>query len=143
MPESHSDRSASERASFARAEWEANTKAQPRETRLKRRVIVDQFRQYGEALAILEWSDICTISKIESLHPGIGAASRLLEYVKSLGTRYQVALFGNATAYLPDVCASTSRLLSQEQLERWYRKHDFVLCKNKLGITELWYPKKM
>ena len=129
-----------ERALAARSEWEANTTAFPRERHSRKMVFVDQFRKYGDAMAVLEWSDRCVISKIETLSPGAGAASRLLGYLKLLSGRYQVRLFGNATAYVPNDFAVADQLLGQDRLEAWYRKHGFVLHKNAIGLVELRYP---
>jgi hypothetical protein len=131
-----------ERVVAARSESDANTTAFPRERHSRMMVFVDQVRKYGDAKAVLEWSDRCAISKIETLSPGVGAASRLLGYLKLLSGRYRIALFGNATAYVTNSFAFADQLLAQQRLEQWYRNHCFILHKNKLGMVELWYPER-
>lgn len=128
------------RSELARAEWEASTESRPRVQRQGKRELIDEFRQYGNALAVLKWGDFCTISKIESLRPGTGAATRLIEFIKSLAQKYQITLFGNATAYLPDNATTLDNFLTQDLLEGWYKRHGFQLHRNSLDGVEIWYP---
>lgn len=124
----------------ARAEWEANSTPAPRMRRQGRCEVTDQFRQYEDVIAILEWTELCVISKVETLRPHVGAATRLLQFLKSLADRHQITLFGNATAYCPDEHRSKIELLSQDQLETWYERQGFRLHRGSLGIVEIWYP---
>jgi hypothetical protein len=126
---------------LARAEWEANSKPAPRMRQQGRREVKDQFRQRGNVIAILEWTDVCIISKIETLHPYVGAATDFLQFLKRLATQHKITLFGNATAYRPDEQMSEVELVSQEQLEKWYEKHGFQLHNGSLGVVEIWYPR--
>lgn len=125
----------------ARAEWEVNSKPSPREGRRRNRLVIDEFRRYGEALALLEWTKVCIISKIETLRPRAGAASRLIEYLKSLADSHHISLFGNITAYVPETPHVLDGLLSQAELEAWYKKRGFFVHRGRSGIVEFWYPK--
>ena len=127
---------------LVRAEWEASTAFCPRTWFAgKRRLLVtDNFRRYGEAIAVLEWSSYCVVSKLESLSPRGGAASRLIAYLKTLADSHRIVLFGNATAYVPETQTVLNGLLTQSELEAWYQRHGFVMHRNSLGIMEIWYP---
>ena len=125
----------------ARSEWEANSTPAYRVRRQLRHEVIDEFRMYGDAIAILQWTNICTISKIETLRPRVGAATALLKFLKSLADRYQITLLGIATAYRPDEQTSEIEFLSQEELQSWYERHAFQLHKARTGCIEIWYPK--
>ena len=126
----------------AREVWELNTEPAPRERRQGKRDLIDEFRQFGNAIAILKWIDVCEISKIETLRPHEGAATALLEFLILLADQNQITLFGNATAYHPDDQIPGLAVLTQEQLEKWYEKHGFHLYTGKNGVVEIWYPKR-
>jgi len=123
----------------ARAEWEADSEPCPSERRLRKSTVIDEFRRYGDALALLVWTNVCTISKLEAVNPRTGAASQLVEYLKSLADRHDIRLFGNITAYIPDLPGPQDNLLLQSQLEAWYERHGFWIHRGQ-KLVELWYP---
>jgi hypothetical protein len=125
----------------ARTEWKKNSAPSPRARVLKRRVVTEEFRRFGEAIALLEWTDRCTILKVETLRPRMGAATALVEYLKRLVDFYEIPLCGNITAYVPDLPTETSNILSQQELETWYAKRGFALRRGSVGQIELWYPR--
>jgi hypothetical protein len=130
----------------AREEWEANTTSHPKKhsiSKFRPAFHIHEFRKFGQAIAWLKWDgDYIEITKFEKL-PGAGrqAGTPLVEFLKSVADKYQIRLFGNATIYQPDPPIPEGPLLSQDQLEIWYKKHGFQLYKSiKSGIVELWYP---
>jgi hypothetical protein len=126
----------------AREEWEQNTVACPKIHYIGKNPYQHEFRQYGKAIAWLEWDDeFIEIKKIETLQQGQGAATKLVEFLKTLADKYHVRLFGNAVIYPPDPPAPEGHLFTQAQLESWYGKHGFILRKiRNTGITAIWYP---
>ena len=126
----------------ARVEWEQKTQKKYCSRFNKRREIIDEFRQYGDAKAILVWGEDCTISKIETLKANSGAGANLLVFLKYLADKYKINLFGNATSYMPCNSLFEKELLCQNQLENWYLKHGFKCYRNSLGIIEISYPVK-
>lgn len=123
-------------------EWERQTEPYPKTHYIGKKPFIDEFRRYGDAIAWLEIGDDCiTITKIEALKTGKGAARRLVEFLKSLADKYRVRLFGNAVVYPPDVPTPVGPLLSQQELEAWYAKMGFKLRKIAgTTITGIWYP---
>ncbi len=126
----------------ARREWEEKTVACPKTHYIGRTPYQEDFRRFGAAIAWLEWDDdFIQIAKIETLQPGQGAATNLIEFLKTLADKYYVRLFGNAVVYPPDAPAPEGNLFSQAQLECWYKKHGFQLRKiGDTGLTAIWYP---
>jgi hypothetical protein len=126
----------------ARQEWEQVTTPCTKMHYIGKNPYRDEFRQYGQAIAWLEWDDeFIQITKIEALQPGRGAATKLIGFLKTLADKYQVRLFGNAVVYRPDPPIPEGNLLSQAELEGWYKKHGFQL--RKIGdtcLTAIWYP---
>lgn len=130
----------------AREEWEANTTPLPKQHRVsgfRMAFRTHEFRQFGQAIAWLEWDGkYGDLKKLEKL-PGAkrGAGTLLLQFLKSLADKHQIRLFGNATVHEPDPPIPDGPLLSQEQLESWYKKHGFQLCRTvRSDIVEIWYP---
>jgi len=133
----------------AREEWEANTTPHPKKHPLSefRPVFhTQEFRQFGQAIAWLEWDGkYIEIKKIEKLPcAGKGAGTPLVEFLKLLAEKYQVRIFGKPIRYDPDPPVPCGPLLTQNQLGNWYEKHGFHLCKIlESGIpisVEMWYP---
>lgn len=122
--------------------WEDNTEPFPKDHYIGKKVYIHDFRQYGQAIAWLEWDEeYMEIKKIESLSLGKGASSRLLCFLKTISDKYHVRLFGNAIVYRPDPPFPEGELLTQEQLESWYIRHGFVHRKiANTGVTAIWYP---
>lgn len=103
----------------------------------------DEFRQYGQAIAWLEWeSDYILISKMEAvLQARQGAAKQLVEFLKSLADKYHVRLFGHAVVYSPDPPVPVGDLLNQKQLEDWYVRRGFQLRRIRgTDKSAIWYP---
>ena len=103
----------------------------------------DEFRQYGQAIAWLEWEDDhILISKIEAvLQAGQGAAKQLIEFLKSLADKYHVRLFGLAKVYPPDPPVPAGDLLNQAQLEDWWVRRGLQLRRiHGTDKSEIWYP---
>jgi hypothetical protein len=127
---------------IARQEWEQHTTACPKVHYIGKKPFTHEFRQYGQAIAWLQWeSGFIEITKIEALQTGQGAATRLMHFLKSLADKYHVRLFGNAVVYPPDPSVPVGTLLSQQQLEKWYRNLGFKLRKiSGTSITAIWYP---
>ena len=126
----------------ARQKWEQNTTPFPKVHYIGKTPSNDAFRQFGQAIAWLEWnSDYIVITKIEALQTRQGAAKQLIEFLKGLADEYGVRLFGNAVVYPPDPPVPVGMLLSQQQLEAWYKKLGFQLRKiGGTGVTAIWYP---
>ena len=87
---------------LAREEWERNTTQHTKLHPVGRGIIHEhEFRQYGQAMAWLKWDGDCIeIGKFETLHLGQGAASRLIEFLKSLADKYEVQIFGHAMSLI-------------------------------------------
>jgi hypothetical protein len=127
--------------SAARAEWEAATVPYPLPHKLSYGPVVEEsFRKYGDAIALLEWTDDCTITKIETLKPRCGAAGQLLEFLKRLAVKHYIRITGNPITYPPTCPLAAQSPLSQEKLESWYRKHGFHVGWTTEGVLGLWYP---
>src|ERR1017187_8042906 len=118
----------------AREEWEANTAPHPKWHQVStfRPVFhTHEFRQFGQAIAWLEWdASYAELKKLEKL-PGAnrGAGTLLLQFLKSLADRHQIRLSGNAIVYEPDPPIPDGPLLRQEQLESWYKNPGFQVRK--------------
>jgi len=127
---------------LAQKEWESNSIPNTKLHPIGRGVIHEhEFRRYGQAIAWLKWDGDCIeIAKFETLCPGRGAAAKLVEFLKSLADKYKVTLFGHATAYQPDEPFPQGQLLSQKELEDFYRKHGFRLRKISDEASEILYP---
>jgi hypothetical protein len=123
-------------------EWERQTTPYPKVHYIGKTLTIDEFRRYGDGIAWLEQHrDYIVITKIEALQTGQKAAKRLVEFLKSLADKYSVRLFGNAGVYPPDPPVPVGTLLTQQQLEDWYRKLGFQLRKiGESGVTAIWYP---
>ena len=127
----------------AKAQWEANSLPYPLITHHRRRIITEDFRRLGDAIALLVWTDKCEVKKIESLCPRTGAASHLLRYILSLADAYEITLFGNARAYTSPHQGSCNSIMLQADLEIWYIKYGFTLHRFRVGgeeVVEFWYP---
>jgi hypothetical protein len=105
---------------------------------------IHEFRQFGEAIALLQWADDrIEIAKFETLQPNRGAATQLVEFLKTLADKYQVELWGHAKTYLPDPPVPQGQLLDKEQLEDFYSKHGFQLRKIDADTNEIrYFPQK-
>jgi hypothetical protein len=127
---------------LARIEWESNSTSHAKLHPLGRGVIhKHEFRKYGQAIAWLNWDGNCMeIAKFETLSPGHGAAAKLVEFLKSLADKYGVTLYGHATVYSPDDPIPQGQLLSQKELEDFYRRHGFKLRKISNEASEILYP---
>ena len=125
----------------AKSEWEAATVPHscPR-TRCNGEIVEDPFRKYGDAVAWLEWSDVCEIKKIETLRPRSGAATALVTFLKALADKYKLRLFGQPIPYAPDCSLAADSPLSEEELFAWYSKRGFVVGRTSSGVPYLWYP---
>ena len=129
----------------AQQEWEDNTTHHPKEHFYEngKKQGTDPFRKYGHAIAWLEWdSKSIVIKKIEKLPcAGRGAASSLINFLKSLADKYQIRIWGNPIRYDPDPPVPCGPLLTQDQLEAWYEKHGFQIRKiQNFGFPIMGYP---
>ena len=130
----------------ARHEWEANTTPHPKKhplSKFRAEFHTHEFRQFGQAIAWLNWTEDCIeITKFETLQPGGGGPSRLIEFLKTLADKYQVPLWGHARIYEPDPPIPEGHLLTRGQLENFYKKHGFKLRKIDTDTSELSYIPK-
>jgi hypothetical protein len=127
--------------SAARSEWEASTipYALPHKQSYGE-VIEEPFRRYGDAIALLDWEDFCAISKIETLRPKSGAATRLLSFLKELATKHGIRIYGNPVVYEPTCPQAAVSPLSQGELSDWYTRNGFVVGRSSHGVPYLWFP---
>jgi hypothetical protein len=131
----------------ARKEWETNTTPHSKKHPLSKFRPVyhtHEFRQFGQAIALLNWAGDCIeITKFETLQPGGGGPSRLIEFLKELADKYQIPLWGHARKYDPDAPVPKGHLLTKDQLEVFYKKRGFQLCRIDDDTSNMWYfPKK-
>ena len=124
----------------AKAAWEQATLPFPISNQTCGEIMEEPFRQYGDAIAWLEWDDGCTIYKLETLKPKTGAASALLAFLKELAQTHNFVLRGNPVAYVPTSDLPAGDLLSQVELERWFYKHAFAVRKSSDGVPVISYP---
>jgi hypothetical protein len=126
----------------AQQDWENNTTLHLKKhliSRFRPVFQIQEFRQFGNAIAMLNWSGDCIeITKFETLRPNEGAATRLIEFLKSLADKYQVRLWGHARPYEPD-SPPTGHLLTKEELEEFYKKHGFQLRKIDAETSDMLY----
>ncbi len=94
------------------------------------------YRQFGHAYAVLDndsaYLVLCRI-ETDANHRGEGYASRLIEHIKALCDDYRITLLGQATAY-------TQNGLTQEALLAWYKRHGFVIDRERSAEPLVWYP---
>jgi hypothetical protein len=127
----------------AKAEWEDLTIPYPMPNQQSYgERIEDPFRRYGDAIACLDWDDLCTIGKIETLSPRSGGATSLLLFLKSLALKHEFLLFGNPLVYQPAKIFAAGSLLSQDELETWFAKLGFIVGKSTNGVPFIWYPRQ-
>ncbi|HWW00544.1 MAG TPA: hypothetical protein VNZ64_12665 [Candidatus Acidoferrum sp.] len=127
--------------SAAQSEWESATTPYPLPCKLSYgEVIEEPFRKYGDAIALLDWSDWCVISKIETLRPRAGATTRLLSFLKDLATKHDIRIYGNPVVYEPTCPQAAVSPLSQEELNAWYMNNGFVVGRSSQGVPYLWFP---
>jgi hypothetical protein len=132
---------------YARQEWEANTTPHPKQHRVSKMRMAfhtHEFRQFGQAIALLNWAgDRIEITKVETLQPGGGSPSRLIEFLKTLADKYQVTLWGHARIYEPDAPIPRGHLLKKDELENFYKKRGFQLREIDHDASEISYvPQK-
>lgn len=127
----------------AKQEWEVNTKLYCKKhpiSKFRPAFLKHKFRQYGNALAMLNWSQECIeISKFETLEAGSGDATRLIIFLKSISDKYQIPLCGHARIYEPDPPMPKGHLLTKEQLEGFYKKLGFNLRKIDADTSDMLY----
>ena len=127
----------------AREEWEVNTTPHPKKhplSEFRPAFHTHEFRQFGQAIAWLDWSEACIeIKKLETLQPGGGGPTRLIKFLKALADKCQAPLWGHARAYDPDPPLPKGHLLTKEELEAFYRKHGFQLRKVDDDTSEIKY----
>jgi hypothetical protein len=129
----------------AQQEWEANTTPHFKKhsiSQFRPAFHIHEFRKYGKAIAWLQWDEgRMEIKKIETLGECKGAATKLIEFLKTLADKYNICIFGNAVVYTPDPPIPKVILFSQQQLEDWYKHLGFKLVKiGETGLTAIWYP---
>jgi hypothetical protein len=132
----------------AREEWEANTTPHPKKHSLSKfrteEFLTHEFRQFGQAIALLDWAEDCIeINKLEKLPcGGRGAAIPIVNFLKMLADKYHVRLSGQAIPYTPDPpWCDDERIPSQEELEGWYERRGFQLDRQGKPVpTWIWYP---
>lgn len=133
----------------AREEWEANTTPHPKKHPLSKfrmeEFLTHEFRQFGQAIALLDWAeDRIVITKFETLQPGGGGPTRLIEFLKILADKHQIPLWGHARKYDPDLPIPKGHLLTKDELEIFYKKRGFELCPIDADTSDMWYiPKKL
>jgi hypothetical protein len=130
----------------AQMEWEAATTPYPLQHKQSYGTVVEEpFRKYGDAIAWLDWEkheegNVCVITKLETKKRKSGAATLLLSFLKMISAKHQFHIYGNPTIY-PATCPLAAECpMSQEELDAWYSKRDFLVGKSKNGIPYLWYP---
>jgi hypothetical protein len=132
---------------LAQKEWECKTTDHPKQhfyKNGKKREGMDEFRKYGQAIALINWGcDFIEITKLEKL-PGAdrGAAIPLVTFLKALADKYHIRLNGQVQPYTPDPpWPDDERIPKQEELEAWYERRGFQLCtQGKPAPTWIWYP---
>jgi hypothetical protein len=132
---------------LARQEWETSTLPHPKNHRISQFRMVfhtHEFRQFGRAIAWLDWADdSIEIKKLEKLpDAGRGAAIPLVTFLETLADKYHIHLWCQAKPYTPDPpWPEDERIPSQEELEEWYMKRGFrLLTRGKPAPTWAWYP---
>ena len=131
---------------LARKEWESETTDHPKQhfyENGKKQGGLDDFRKYRQAIAFIKWDgEDIEITKLEKLPgAGRGAAIPLVNFLKTLSDKYHIRLWGQAKSYIPDPPRPEGPLLTQEQLEAWYKRQGFQLCtQGKPAPTWIWYP---
>ena len=124
----------------ARMEWERLTELYVVERKKGSRTYKDDFRRFGDAIALLEWgSERCTISKLEALVLKDGAATRLLKLLQGISDEYDVPLWGNVIPYDPARPVDGTAPIAQDELEALYLKIGFRLHRG-LDVVECFYP---
>jgi len=127
----------------AQHEWEASTTPHPKKhplSKFRPEFRTHEFRQFGKAIVLLNWAeDRIEITKFETLQPGGGDATRLIEFLKTLADKYQIPLWGHARIYEPDPPFPEGRLLTQEELEAFYKKYGFELREIDSNTSEISY----
>lgn len=130
--------------SAAQVAWEAATAPYPlRHKQSYGEIVEEPFRRFGDAIAWLEWTDVCEIKKLETLKPNSGAATRLLAFLKQLADEHGINLFGNPVAYDPTCSLAAASPLSQDELNSWYSRHGFLVGKSNAGVPFLCYPNNL
>lgn len=131
----------------ARQEWEANTTPYRKEhpiSKFRPVFHTHEFRQFGQAIALLNWPDECLeIAKLEKLPAaGRGAAIPLVNFLEVLADNHHIRLSCQVKPYKPDPpWPDNERIPSQEELEAWYKKRGFQLfTRGKPASTQAWYP---
>jgi hypothetical protein len=125
----------------AQQEWESETTLYPLIHRLSRGKLEEEpFRRFQNAIAWLEWSEVCTIKKIETLCPKTGAATSLLSFLKKIASKHSVYIFGNPCCYPPSSPEASQSPLSQEELFCWYSRRGFIVDYG-IDCPSIWYPK--
>jgi hypothetical protein len=124
----------------AQQEWETNTTPCPKNHPVGKKNHIHEFRQFDKAIAWLNWTGDCIeIVKFETLQPGQGGPTHLINFLKSLADKYQVRLWGHARIYKPDEPVPMGHLLTKEQLEEFYKKRGFLLRKIDADTSEMFY----
>jgi hypothetical protein len=127
----------------AQQEWEAHTTPRPKNHTYGKRnpeIIVHEFRQFDKAIALMNWDgNRIEITKLETLQPGQGGATRLIFYLKALAHKYHVPLWGHARVYEPDPPIPVGPLLDYEKLIKFYLKHGFQLREIDANTSEFSY----
>jgi hypothetical protein len=131
----------------AEKEWETNTTPHPKKHRIsefRMEFLTHEFRQLGQAIALLNWAaDRIEIIKFETLQPGGGSATRLIEFLKTLADKYEIPLWGHAKKYDPDPPMPKGHLLTKDELEIFYKNRGFELRRIDADTSDMWYiPKK-
>ncbi|NOS69737.1 MAG: hypothetical protein HOP33_07390 [Verrucomicrobia bacterium] len=124
-------------------EWELETSPYPLPHKLASgEVIMESFRRYRDAIALLDWENYCVIEKIETLKPRTGAATSLITFLKTLALKHRFRIFGNPIPYKPTCLLAAASPLSQTDLQSWYSKNGFLVGNGNDGGIYLWFPNK-
>lgn len=100
----------------------------------------EDFRRFKNAIAWLQWNEDCIeIKKLETLHPHGGGPTRLIKFLIALADEFRIPLWGHAKLYELDTAFSKEDLLTQEQLEAFYKKRGFELRKIDDNTSEIKY----
>lgn len=130
----------------AQQDWEAKTADHPKQhfyENGKKQEGLQDFRKYGQAIALINWAgETIEIKKMEKLPgAGRGASIPLVNFLKTLADKYHLHIWGQVKPYTPDPPRPEGPPLTQEQLEVWYKKRGFQLFRrDKDASTWMWYP---
>jgi hypothetical protein len=129
----------------AKKDWDENTSPHPKMhcvSQLHGMHRTEDFQQFGQAIALINWAEGCIVlAKLEKLPgAGRGAAIPLINFLKSLADKYHLCIQAHVKPYAPDPPWS-ERKPTLEELKEWYPRRGFKLFPG--GDPKFpwaWYP---